>query len=151
MNRCDLVFVDGCWSINLDRVSANVHLHGATPNDLKLHFVPTIRGWFPEGNVPMFIQPLISRRFSTALAVTSLLFPVTPLIGQTPVATPSRVQTEIVQFRGQNAAIRNELRKLEERQRMLLLLVQALQGVCDVSSAPVADGAASHANAAPSL
>jgi len=95
----------------------------------------------------MSIQPLIFRRLPTAFAVTSLLFPVTPLTRQPPVATPSRVQTEIVQIRAENAAIRDELRKLEERQRVLLLLVQGLQGVCDGSSAPVADGATNHAGA----
>jgi hypothetical protein len=98
----------------------------------------------------MFIQP-ISRRFSTALAVTSLLFPATPLRRKPPEATPSRVQTEIVQIRAENAAIRDELRKLEDRQRMLLQLVQRLQRVCDGSSAPVADGATNHADAAPIL
>jgi hypothetical protein len=75
----------------------------------------------------MLIQPLIFRRFSTAFAVTSLLSPVTPLTRQPPVATPSRVQTEIVQIRAESAATRDELRKLEERDRMLLLLVQGLQ------------------------
>src|SRR5579872_1384796 len=99
----------------------------------------------------MPIQPHIFRRFSTALAVTSLLFPVTPLTRQPPVATPSRGQTEIVQIRAENAAIRDELRKLEERQRMLLVLVQSLQGACDGSSAPVADGAANHADTVPIL
>ena len=88
----------------------------------------------------MFIQPPISRRFSTALAVTSLLFLATPLIRRQPSeATPSRVKTEIVQIRAENAAIRDELRKLEDRQRMLLLLVQRLQQVCDGSSVPVVD------------
>ena len=37
------------------------------------------------------------------------------------------------------------------RQRMLLLLVRMLQQVCDGSSAPVADGATNHADAAPIL
>ena len=99
----------------------------------------------------MFIQPVIVRRFSTALVVTSLLFPVTPLTRQPLVATPSRVQTEIVQIRAEDAAIRDELRTLEDRQRVLLLLVQMLQQVCDGSSAPVADGATNHADAAPIL
>jgi hypothetical protein len=99
----------------------------------------------------MFIQPLIFLRFSTALAVTSLLFPVTLLTRQPPVATPSRIQTEIVQIRADNAAIRDELRKLEDRQRALLLRVQMLQQVCDGSSVPVADGATNHADAAPIL
>ena len=99
----------------------------------------------------MFIQPLIFRRFSTALVVTSLLFPVTPLTRQPPVAAPSRVQSEIVQIRAENTAIRDDLRKLEDRQRVLLLLVQMLQQVCDGSSAPVADGATNHADAAPIL
>ena len=99
----------------------------------------------------MFIQPLIFQRFSTALAVTSLLFPLTPLTRQPTVATPSRVQTEIVEIRYETAAIRDELRKLEDRQRVLLLLVQRLQQVCDGSSAPVADGATNHADAAPIL
>jgi hypothetical protein len=31
----------------LDRVTANVHLWGASPNDLKLHFVPAVRRWSP--------------------------------------------------------------------------------------------------------
>jgi hypothetical protein len=75
----------------------------------------------------MFIQPPLVRRFSTALAVKSLLFPVTAL------------------------TIRDELRKHEDRQKMLLLLVQMLQQVCDESSAPVADGATNHADAAPVL
>ncbi len=66
-------------------------------------------------------------------------------------ATPSRVPTEIVQIRAENAAIRDELRKLEGRQRMLMLPVQMLQQVCDKSCAPVADGATNHADAAPIL
>jgi hypothetical protein len=99
----------------------------------------------------MFIQPLIFRRFSTAFAVTALLFPVTLLTRQPPVSTPSRVLTEIVQVRAENVAIRGELRKLEDRQRILLLLVQMRQQVCDGSSAPVADGTTNHADAAPVL
>jgi hypothetical protein len=98
----------------------------------------------------MFIQPPISLRFSTALAVTSLLFPATPLRIRPSVATPSRVQTEIVQIRAENAAIRDELRKLEERHRVLLQLVKTLQRQCNESSAPVADGATNHADSAPS-
>jgi hypothetical protein len=81
----------------------------------------------------MFIQPLC-RRFSTALAVTSFLLPATPPKGQTPNATPDRIQTEIVQIRAENAAIRKELRKLEDSQRMLLQQVQRLQRACDGSS-----------------
>jgi hypothetical protein len=99
----------------------------------------------------MFIQSLIFLRFSTALAVTSLLFPVTPLTRQPPVATPSSIETEIVEIRADNAAIRDELRKLEDRQRALLLRVQMLQQVCDGSSAPFTDGATNHADAAPIL
>ena len=99
----------------------------------------------------MFIQPLIFRRFSTALAVTSLLFPGTPLTRQSPVAPLSRVQTEIVQIRAENAAIRDELRKLENRQWVLLLRLQMLQRVWNGSSVPVADGATNHADAAPIL
>lgn len=99
----------------------------------------------------MFIQPPIYRRFSTVLAVTSLLFPVAPLTRQPPVATPSRALAEIVQIRAENAAIRDELQNLEVRQRMLLLLVQMLQQVCDESSAPVADGATNDVEAASTL
>jgi hypothetical protein len=105
----------------------------------------------PERNVPMFIQPLIFRRVSAALAVTSLLFPGTPLTRQSPVTTASRVQMEIVQIRAENAAIRDELRKLENRQRVLLLRVQMLQRVWGGPSVRVADGATTHANAAPIL
>ena len=68
----------------------------------------------------MFIQPLIFRRFPTTLAITSLGFPVIPLRRRRPEATPSRVQKDIVQIRAENAAIRDELRKLEKRDRMLL-------------------------------
>jgi hypothetical protein len=105
----------------------------------------------PEENVPMFIQPLILRRFSAALAVTSLLFPGTHLTRQPPVAPPSRVQTEIAQIRAENAVIRDELRKLENRQRVLLRRVQMLQRAWDGPSVPVADGATTHADAAPIL
>ena len=94
----------------------------------------------------MLIQPVIVRRFSTALAVT-LLFPAAPLTSP-PVDTPSRVQTNIVQIRAENAAIRGELRKLEDRQRVLLLVVQMLRQVCDGASVPVAAGATNHADAA---
>ena len=65
-------------------------------------------------------------------------------------ATPSRVPTEIVQIRAENTAIRDELRKLEDRPRMLLLPVQMLLQGCG-SSAPIADGATNHADAAPIL
>jgi hypothetical protein len=65
----------------------------------------------------MFLQPIF-RRLSTGLAVTSLLFPATPPRREAPEATPSRVQTKIVQIGAENAAIRDELRT--ERQRMLL-------------------------------
>jgi hypothetical protein len=99
----------------------------------------------------MFIQPPIFRRFSTALAATSLVFPAPPLRRQPTKATPSLVQTEIVQIRTENATIRNELRKLEDHQRMLLLLVQGLQRVCDESLARAVDGATNHADAAPTL
>jgi len=98
----------------------------------------------------MLIQP-VARIFSAALALTSLMLPATSLRRQTPEAPPSRLQREIVQIRAENAAIRDELRKLEERDRMLLLLVQGLQRTCDGSSAPVADGATNHAGAAPIL
>ena len=66
-------------------------------------------------------------------------------------ATQSRVQMEIVQIRAENAAIRDELRKLENRQRVLLLRVQMLQREYDGSSVPVADGATNHADSAPIL
>jgi hypothetical protein len=105
----------------------------------------------PEGHMPMFIPPLIFRRFSTTFAILSLLSPVTRLTRQPPVAMPSRVQTEIAQIRADNAAIRDELRKLEDRQRVLLLRVRMLQQVCDGSSAPLADGGTNHADAAPNL
>jgi hypothetical protein len=80
----------------------------------------------------MFIQP-ICRRFSTALAVTSFLFATTPPRRQPLDATPNRVPTEIAKIRAENAAIRDELRKLEDRDRMLLLQVQRLQRECDGS------------------
>jgi hypothetical protein len=131
--------------ITLDRVTANVHLHDASLNDLKLHFVPAIRRGFREGNVPMFIQPLIFRISSTALAANVIAIPCNSSHERPPVATPSRVQTEIVQIRDKNAAIRDGLRKV------LLALVQMLRQVCDGSSAPVADGATNHADAAPIL
>jgi hypothetical protein len=89
----------------------------------------------------MFIQP-ISGRFSAGLVVTSLLFLATPLRTQPPEATPSRVQTEIVQIRAENAAIRDELRKLEACQ---------LQRLCHGSPVRVSDGATNRVDAAPIL
>jgi hypothetical protein len=71
-----------------------------------------------------------------------MLFPATPLRRQPPEATTSRVQAEIAQIRVENAALRDELRKLEDRQRILLRQVQGLQRACNGASAsPVADGA----------
>jgi hypothetical protein len=56
-----------------------------------------------------------------------------------------------MQIRVNNAAIRHELQELEGHQRMFLLLLQVLQQVCNGSSAPAADGATKHADAAPIL
>jgi hypothetical protein len=39
---CDLVFLDGCWSINLNRVYRKCSSIGSM-NYLTLHFVPAIR------------------------------------------------------------------------------------------------------------
>jgi predicted nucleic acid-binding Zn-ribbon protein len=71
----------------------------------------------------MPIHP-VTRRFSAAL---KSLLPATSPRGQTPEASPSRLQKEIVEVRAENAAIRDELRKLEERQKMLLQLAKGLQ------------------------
>lgn len=95
----------------------------------------------------MFIQP-VSRIFSAALALTSLLLPTSSRRAQTPKAPPSPLQRELVQVRAENAAIRDELRKLEERHRMLLQLVTTLQRRCDGSSALVAGAATNHADSA---
>ena len=99
----------------------------------------------------MFIQPLIFRRSATALAVNVIAIPCNSSHESPPVATPSRAQTDIVKNRAKNAAIRDELRKLDDRQRVRLLLLQMLQQVCDGSSTPVAEGATNHADAAPIL
>ena len=92
----------------------------------------------------MFIQP-IPRIFSAALALTTLILSATSPRGQTPEAPQSTLQRELVQIRAKNAAIQDELRKLEERDLMLLQLVKELQRRCD-GSGPFADGATNHAD-----
>ena len=99
----------------------------------------------------MLIQISYSSKILNRISSNVIAIPCDSSHETAPVAMPSRVQTEVMQIRAENAAIRDELRKLEERDRMLLLLVQRLQGVCDGSSAPVADGKTNHADAAPIL
>jgi len=98
----------------------------------------------------MLIQ-LVCRRCSAVLQAASLLFPAAQTKRHPYEATPSRIQTEIAQIRAENAAIRDELRKIEDRNRILLKQMQRLKRVCDGSSAPVAEGATNLADAAPIL
>jgi len=58
---------------------------------------------------------------------------------------------EVMQIRAENAAIREELRKLEERDRMLLLQLQRLQRECGGSPGPIGDRTTNHAMEAPIL
>jgi len=95
----------------------------------------------------MVVQP-VTRIFSEALALTSLLLATTSRRAQTPKALPGPLQRELVHVRAENAAIREELRKLEERHKLLLQLVTTLQRQCDESPAPVADGTTNHAKSA---
>jgi hypothetical protein len=98
----------------------------------------------------MLIQ-LVCRRCLAVLQAASLLFPAAPIKRQPSEATPSRIQTEIAQIRAENAAIRDELRKIEDRNRILLEQMQRLKRVCDGSSAPVAEGATNLVDAPPIL
>ena len=56
-----------------------------------------------------------------------------------------------MQIRAENAAIQDELRKLEGRDRMLLLQRQRLQRECGGSREPIGDRTTNHAMEAPIL
>ena len=76
------------------------------------------------------------------------MLPATSPRGQTLEAPQSRLEAEIVQIRAENTAIRYEVQKLEERQRMVLQFLNELQRRCEVSSA-VVDGETNYADSAP--
>ena len=77
-----------------------------------------------------------------------MLFPATLLRPQPPKATTSRVQAEIAQIRVENVA----LRKLADRQQILLPQVQVLQRACyGASPLAVAARARTHPDATPIL
>ena len=79
-------------------------------------------------------------------------FPATLLRPKPPKATTSRVQAEIAQIRVENVALRDALRKLADRQQILLRQVQVLQRACNgASPLAVAARERTHPDATPIL
>jgi hypothetical protein len=94
----------------------------------------------------MLIQ-LAPRRCSAALAAASLLFSAAPIRRQ----AQSRLYPEIAGIRTGNADTRDELRKREGRNTILLEQMPSLKRVCNGKSLSVTERATKPTDAAPSL
>ena len=78
----------------------------------------------------MWIQPS-SARWSVALLSTLLASFAISARAQTPESQPISLESEVVAVRAENGAIRDQLRKLEEQQQLLLQVVGRLQQQLD--------------------
>ena len=79
-----------------------------------------------------------SARLSAALALTSALLFVISAQGQTPTSSPGSLESEVAGVKAENAALREQLRNLEEQQKAMLSLMQQLQRRLDGTPAAVA-------------
>src|SRR5436190_7960595 len=75
---------------------------------------------------PTMLLPA-SARLSAPLALTSALLFVTSAQGQTPASSPGSLEGEVAGVKAENAALREQLRNLEEQQKAMLSLMQQLQ------------------------
>src|SRR3954469_1776762 len=77
--------------------------------------------------------------FRLALVLTSVAVAAASVHAQTPPLTqssPNDLETELAALKADNAAIREQLRKLEEQQKALLELLDRLQPKAAVAAAP---------------
>jgi len=81
------------------------------------------------------VTQTVLRRFSAALIVASIALSATSARGQAPEPPPSTVDSELVQVRAENSAIREELRRLEEQQKTVLQMIEELQRRLDGGTA----------------
>jgi len=82
----------------------------------------------------MFTQTAL-RKFSAALTLAAMIVLATSARGQAPESPPSTVDSELVQVRAENSAIREELRRLEEQQKTVLQKMEELQRRLDGGTA----------------
>ena len=73
----------------------------------------------------------LSGKSSAAVALTSLTIFASFSRAQDPQSQPSRLESEVMEMRAENGAIREQLRKLEEQQRAILQLMDELQRKLD--------------------
>ena len=74
---------------------------------------------------------ILSGKSSAAVALTSLTLFASSTRAQDPQSQPSRLESEVMEMRAENGAIREQLRKLEEQQRTILQLMDELQRKLD--------------------
>jgi hypothetical protein len=67
------------------------------------------------------------RRMQIALLVTSVVLLPISVFGQTPESVPSTLETQIERVRAENAALREQIRKIEEQQKELQELIRLSQ------------------------
>ena len=85
----------------------------------------------------MWIRRL-SGRPSVTVVLTYLMLYASSTRAQDPQSQPSRLESEVMEMRAENGAIREQLRKLEEQQRTMLQLMDELQRRLDGRSAAIA-------------
>ena len=68
-------------------------------------------------------------RLQIAIVLASVSLIATSAFGQTPPATPGTIESQIEQVMAENAALREQLRKIEEQQKEMLELIR-LSDVC---------------------
>jgi len=85
---------------------------------------------------------------SAALAVTSLLSLVISASGQTTAPSRGSLEGEVAGVKAENAALREQLRNLEEQQKAMLSLMQQLQRRLDGPPVTAAQSAAQPASPA---
>ncbi len=81
---------------------------------------------------------LASFRFCAAFALTLAMMFVISAHGQTPASSPGSLEREVAGVKAENAALREQLRNLEEQQKAMLSLMQQLQRRLDGTPAAAA-------------
>jgi hypothetical protein len=80
----------------------------------------------------------LSGRPSALLLLAFLAWLASSARAQTPQSGPSSLDKEVMEMRTENSAIREQLRKLEEQQKAMLLLMDELQRKLDGRPAAIA-------------
>ena len=73
-------------------------------------------------------------RLQIAIVLASVALIATAAFGQTPPATPGTIESQIEQVMAENAALREQLRKIEEQQKEMLELIRLSEPTLDAGS-----------------